>query len=179
MPIKESFGKVFITNYKCSKYKDMHDCPRETCINCTEQATYVLKDMTLFIDDKYVGQVKGILPGNIEVKPAPLELDNTAYLVKNKTFEFKPLEAKFNADCSSFNMQQMLFGLTKPISQLFDLGYEGQIQIRRHHKKRINKKWAKRYGYRTVYKSVGKFEPTGIEPVEGIKDAYSMTYRKV
>lgn len=25
-----------------------------------------------------------------------------------------------------------------------------KIQIRRHHKKRINKKWAKRYGYREV-----------------------------
>lgn len=29
-----------------------------------------------------------------------------------------------------------------------------QIQIRRHRKKRINKKWAKRYGYKTVFKTV-------------------------
>ena len=136
-------------------------------------------EFSLFMDDKYVGQVKDILPDNIELKPTPVELGNKAYLVKNKAFEFKPLEAKFNLDCSSVNTQQMIFNLVKPINQLFDLGYDEQIQIKRHHKKRINKKWAKRYGYRTVYKSIGKFAPEGIEPVEDIDDTYSMTYRKV
>lgn len=29
-----------------------------------------------------------------------------------------------------------------------------QVQIRRHRKKRINKKWAKRYGYVTMFKTV-------------------------
>lgn len=29
-----------------------------------------------------------------------------------------------------------------------------QVQIRRHKKKRINKKWAKRYGYKTVFKQI-------------------------
>lgn len=29
-----------------------------------------------------------------------------------------------------------------------------QVQNRRHKKKRINKKWAKRYGYKTVFKTV-------------------------
>ena len=29
-----------------------------------------------------------------------------------------------------------------------------QVQIRRHRKKRINKKWAKRYGYKTMFKTV-------------------------
>ena len=37
-----------------------------------------------------------------------------------------------------------------------------QVQIRRHKKKRINKKWAKRYGYKTIFKTVritdAKFE---------------------
>lgn len=28
-----------------------------------------------------------------------------------------------------------------------------QVQVRRHKKRRINKKWAKRYGYKTIYKS--------------------------
>ena len=28
------------------------------------------------------------------------------------------------------------------------------VQRRKHHKKRINKKWAKRYGFKTVYKNV-------------------------
>lgn len=29
-----------------------------------------------------------------------------------------------------------------------------QVQIRRHRKKRINKKWTKRYGYKTMFKTV-------------------------
>lgn len=37
-----------------------------------------------------------------------------------------------------------------------------QVQIRRHKKKRINKKWAKQYGYKTMFKTVrmtdAKFE---------------------
>lgn len=35
---------------------------------------------------------------------------------------------------------------------LFDVSYGSprQVQVRRHKKKRINKKWAKRYGYKTV-----------------------------
>lgn len=35
---------------------------------------------------------------------------------------------------------------------LFDISYGSprQVQVRRHKKKRVNKKWAKRYGYKTV-----------------------------
>lgn len=35
---------------------------------------------------------------------------------------------------------------------LFDVSYGSprQVQVRKHKKKRINKKWAKRYGYKTV-----------------------------
>ena len=40
-----------------------------------------------------------------------------------------------------------------------------QVQVRRHKKKRINKKWAKRYGYKTVFKSL-KLEETYIKPHE-------------
>lgn len=38
-----------------------------------------------------------------------------------------------------------------------------QEQIRRHKKKRINKKWAKRYGFRTKYKNF-KFTEVSIVP---------------
>ena len=33
--------------------------------------------------------------------------------------------------------------------------YDHQIQRRKHRKKRINKKWAKRYGYRNVMTKIG------------------------
>ena len=29
-----------------------------------------------------------------------------------------------------------------------------KVQVRRHKKKRINKKWAKRYGYKTIFKTI-------------------------
>lgn len=40
-----------------------------------------------------------------------------------------------------------------------------QVQVRKHKKKRINKKWAKRYGYKTIFKSV-KLEEAYVEPNE-------------
>ena len=40
-----------------------------------------------------------------------------------------------------------------------------QVQVRRHKKKRINKKWAKRYGYKTVFKSF-ELEEAYINPHE-------------
>lgn len=39
----------------------------------------------------------------------------------------------------------------------FVLYSERRIQARRHRKKRINKKWAKKYGYRQIYLSLGNF----------------------
>lgn len=38
-----------------------------------------------------------------------------------------------------------------------------QVQVRRHKKKRINKKWAKRYGFRTVYDKV-RFRDVSLVP---------------
>lgn len=40
-----------------------------------------------------------------------------------------------------------------------------QVQVRRHKKKRINKKWAKRYGYKTVFKSI-ELKKAYVEPNE-------------
>ena len=40
-----------------------------------------------------------------------------------------------------------------------------QVQVRKHKKKRINKKWAKRYGYKTVFKSF-ELEEAYAEPHE-------------
>lgn len=50
------------------------------------------------------------------------------------------------------------------ITMIFSQPY--QEQVRRHKKKRINKKWAKRYGYRTKYK---KYQ---INEISYISDGY-------
>ena len=54
-----------------------------------------------------------------------------------------------------------------------------QVQVRRHKKKRINKKWVKRYGYKTVFENVkmtnvtfnpdGSFEGKLESVIEGLK----------
>ena len=45
-----------------------------------------------------------------------------------------------------------------------------QEQIRRHRKKRINKKWAKRYGYRTKFKEIEITEVSLVNKDEGLFD---------
>lgn len=45
-----------------------------------------------------------------------------------------------------------------------------QVQKRRHKKKRINKKWAKRYGYKTKFKTVSIQDCTFISKGEGCFD---------
>lgn len=55
------------------------------------------------------------------------------------------------------------------LARTCDMSYSVQLsepyqeQIRRHKKKRINKKWAKRYGFRTKYKNL-RFSEVSIVP---------------
>lgn len=55
------------------------------------------------------------------------------------------------------------------LARTYDMSYSVQLsepyqeQIRRHKKKRINKKWAKRYGFRTKYKNL-RFSEVSIVP---------------
>lgn len=58
-------------------------------------------------------------------------------------------------------------------SMVFQKTY--QVQRRRHKKKRINKKWAKRYGYVTKFKTY-RIEEVSIEQNEG---ALSFTGQKI
>lgn len=68
--------------------------------------------------------------------------------------------AEFKAECNvNVPMLKKLCGVD--ISNGLDmtnvgliLGLPYQEQIRKHKKKRINKKWAKRYGYRTKFRQV-------------------------
>ena len=50
-----------------------------------------------------------------------------------------------------------------------------RVQIRRHKKKRINKKWAKRYGYKTIYKNV-QLTDVHFDPSYAIADDGAVTF---
>lgn len=59
-------------------------------------------------------------------------------------------EMTFNCDTTALNLDA-LFGIDlaqKP--DAYDISFIKIIQCRKHKNKRINKKWAKRYGYRQV-----------------------------
>lgn len=67
-------------------------------------------------------------------------------------------EAEFTAECTiNVPLFERLAGIDisrgtdmTNCSVVFSKPYE--VQIRKHKKKRINKKWAKRYGYKTIFK---------------------------
>ena len=73
----------------------------------------------------------------------------------NYKFEFRtPLAQEFTAD--SFIVDADLLRLISEQPSGFYLEYDAEVQIqaRRHRKKRIDKKWLKRYGYKTVRRRV-------------------------
>lgn len=97
----------------------------------------------------YDGNLKpiGTCQGPDDVDSVFIEDDYALSAIKtaSKALEFE-LESKFNIPV--FN--ELVGELSRP--QPFYMEYDGvrHEQIRKHKKKRINKKWAKRYGYREV-----------------------------
>ena len=82
----------------------------------------------------------------IEFEPEPLDIMNL--MPKNVFWNIKPMAmtmtAKFKPD---FINDRIIQG--KPIGP-WTMTDETKLQKRKHHKTRINKKWAKRYGYTTI-----------------------------
>ena len=58
-------------------------------------------------------------------------------------------ELSFTADCTiNFDLLKQL---SLPDVPKYDITYVKVVQARKHRKKRINKKWLKRYGYKQIY----------------------------
>lgn len=60
--------------------------------------------------------------------------------------------AKLTIECGTAN-NNVLSKLVGKIPDEYDIDYSIYVQARKHKKKRINKKWAKRYGYKCVTKT--------------------------
>ena len=60
--------------------------------------------------------------------------------------------ASLTIECDNIN-NDILTKLTDKAPDKFDIDYDVLVQRRKHRKKRINKKWAKRYGYKCVTKT--------------------------
>lgn len=73
----------------------------------------------------------------------------------NYNFEFRtPLAQTFTTDTVIVDTGLLNLISDQPKGFFLEYDVDIQIQARRHHKKRINKKWLKRYGYKTVRRRV-------------------------
>lgn len=94
---------------------------------------------------------------NEDIQEVKLDVNTkyeTRYDDENHRFNSKLLcsdyEMTFNCDNANINIDK-LFGIdiaTKP--DAYDIIFVKMIQARTHKKKRINKKWLKRYGYKPI-----------------------------
>lgn len=104
------------------------------------------------IEDKETGRsfkIDGIQDAVLEMPlwsaDAELPISISGHIPTSATFE-----CEFSGDWNKDLLNDVLF---KPL--IFEAQVNGLVQIRRHRKKRINKKWAKMYGYKVDKVSKG------------------------
>lgn len=70
------------------------------------------------------------------------------------SFSFSSYDTELNSELLS-----KLCGYDENHGNNWELSFKKTEQIRKHKKKRINKKWAKKYGYRDIIIPLGNFKP--------------------
>lgn len=103
-----------------------------------------------------IDSISSLCFGNIEtgerfeVSNATIEMDTLSVQEVPEIRTFGTYEATFSCENTTIN-ENLLSELFLPKkSNTFDLQYTIMVQARRHRKKRINKKWLKRYGYKPM-----------------------------
>ena len=94
------------------------------------------------------------------IKDATLEMEWSAEVEAPMFVKCNPMQASFNAKTTwNEDMLNKLLYNPQPVhkSPEFEMMIDGRVQVRRHRKKRINKKWAKRYGYKNGLVSNGRW----------------------
>jgi hypothetical protein len=68
-----------------------------------------------------------------------------------------PMSMSASFDCEPININNLKLLASDPLDSkcTMEMDVPKWTQVRRHRCKRINKKWAKRYGYRVTYKRIG------------------------
>lgn len=113
-----------------------------------------MDNVKLSLFNAETGENLGELDGIKDVKMDVNTKYETRYNKENSKFDclISANECTMSIDInkSDINIEE-LFGFdkaTKP--DAYDISYIKIVQRRRHKKKRINKKWAKRYGYKQI-----------------------------
>lgn len=60
-------------------------------------------------------------------------------------------EISFTATNAYINLDLLNQMCIQPRTHKYDIKYKKVVQARKHKKKRINKKWLKRYGYKMIH----------------------------
>ena len=88
------------------------------------------------------------MPNDVQISVEADESTNYRDIYKTDEFSFT----------GTFEIDHEALKELNKIPSRWDLYYTVKVQNRRHKKRRINKKWAKRYGYRLVEKVVEGLE---------------------
>lgn len=123
----------------------------------------------LWTENGLLGKVEDV---KIDLANAPdfTAISDLDLTVLNKEFVI-PKEQELTFECTAINKDLLeklcLPNKTLPMSMTFEGKLIDKVQRRRHKKKRINKKWAKRYGYINVYKKINIKDVSVIPNEEG------------
>lgn len=93
----------------------------------------------------------GTKPIELKAIPKAISLDEVSpYVIDIYQPLFDSAKMEFECRIDGDTLAKLTGANTE--GMIFDITYSSprQIQVKRHKKKRINKKWAKRYGYKTV-----------------------------
>lgn len=111
---------------------------------------YILNPGNLYLNDELLSKIPYETP--------PLDINHPPEYIQSIAWPFSveaspEIECEINGDVlSKLAGFDLASDYDMSCSILFSLPY--QEQVRRHKKKRINKKWAKRYGFRTKYRKI-------------------------
>lgn len=105
-----------------------------------------LTDFTI----KLLGEASTFQSYTLEVKDFNLE----PFAIGAQDYNFEtitiPSSNEVTFEINSSDIFNILLDQITAMPDTCDIEYEKRVQARRHKKKRINKKWLKRYGYKTV-----------------------------
>lgn len=102
----------------------------------------------------------------------PLSTDESIYLNVttpiadsynyNIDYDWNPISTiTFDACEINYDIMEQICGLRHSPNDNFTITYPVKVQARKHRKRRINKKWLKRYGYKTVMRKSDGWELNG------------------
>lgn len=113
----------------------------------------MIKKGTFYIDGCEIGQLGKIESLTIEDVELPDEISQgLIFTLSDKEEVSFECEIPLSSIANIFGIPKSM--LEPPSNYSLTVTHPYLVQVRRHKKKRINKKWAKRYGYKTAYKSV-------------------------